>query len=70
MTYMYNLFHEKYDEGINLCKLALESCGEEHPMSARVYVALGVGYSLKAMEMKLKADRQDYHRKALQAFQK
>ena len=65
-----SFFRSKYDKGINLCKLALESCGEEHPMSARAYVALGVGYSLKAMEMKLKADRQDFHRKALQAFQK
>ena len=33
--------------GINLCKLALESCGEEHLMSEQVYIALGVGYSLK-----------------------
>lgn len=33
-----------------------------------MYVALGVGYSLKALEMKLKAERQTLHKKALEAF--
>ena len=63
------IYNKQYEEGIQFAELALE-CGEEHPMSARAYVALGVGYSLKAMDMKLKGDRQCFHRKALQAFQR
>lgn len=42
----------------------------ENPLTARLYVALGVGYSLKALEMKLQAERQKLHKKALQAFVK
>ncbi|XP_060597572.1 tetratricopeptide repeat protein 7B-like [Ruditapes philippinarum] len=59
----------KYDEGIEFAKLALEA-GDEHPAASRVHVALGIGHSLKAAEMKLKADRQALHNKALRAFQK
>lgn len=59
----------KYDEGIEFARLALKA-GDEHPAASRVYVALGIGYSLKAMEMKLKGDRQNLHNEALRAFQK
>ncbi|KAH3846079.1 hypothetical protein DPMN_088373 [Dreissena polymorpha] len=59
----------KYDQGITLSKVALEA-GDGHPMASRAYIALGVGYSLKASEMKLKADRHYLHNKALKAFEK
>jgi hypothetical protein len=47
---------------------ALESVGEDHPMTPRIYVAIGIGYSNKAMEMRLQADRQQLHKKALSSF--
>ena len=40
----------------------------DHSLTARMYVALGVGYSLKALEMKLQAERQTLQKKALEAF--
>jgi hypothetical protein len=64
-----NFLFLQYDEGIEFAKLALEA-GDEHPAASRVHVALGIGHSLKAAEMKLKADRQALHNKALRAFQK
>ncbi|KAL4237894.1 Tetratricopeptide repeat protein 7B [Mactra antiquata] len=59
----------KYDEGIEFAKMALE-VGDEHPAASRAHVALGIGYSLRAMEMKLKGNRENLHNKALKAFQK
>ncbi|KAL3873254.1 hypothetical protein ACJMK2_036393 [Sinanodonta woodiana] len=60
---------QKYEDGIMYAEKALEA-GDDHPMASRAYVALGIGYSLKAVEMKLKADRQTLHTKALNAFLK
>ncbi|XP_052769758.1 tetratricopeptide repeat protein 7B-like [Mya arenaria] len=59
----------KYDDGIEFSQLAMEA-GEDHPMSSRAYVALGIGYCLKAGNMKLQGERQLLHNKALKAFQK
>lgn len=39
-------------------------------MAARVHLALGVGYSMKAMEMRLQTERQELHKKALNMFTK
>ncbi|KAL4237904.1 Tetratricopeptide repeat protein 7B [Mactra antiquata] len=63
------LFILQYDEGIEFARMALE-VGDEHPAASRAHVALGIGYSLRAMEMKLKGNRENLHNKALKAFQK
>ncbi|KAJ8309190.1 hypothetical protein KUTeg_014064 [Tegillarca granosa] len=64
----YEYLHQ-YDEGIKLAEQALE-VSENHPMAARVHLALGVGYSMKAMEMRLQTERQELHKKALNMFTK
>ncbi|XP_052106060.1 tetratricopeptide repeat protein 7B-like [Mytilus californianus] len=57
----------QYDTGIELMEKAVEE-NTDHSLTARMYVALGVGYSLKALEMKLQGERQTLHKKALEAF--
>ncbi|XP_061172118.1 tetratricopeptide repeat protein 7B-like [Saccostrea echinata] len=57
-----------YNDGINLVQQAIDSCSESHPLLSRLYVALGIGYSLKAQGTKLQGDRYGLHKKALDAF--
>jgi len=59
----------QFDEGIEYSLLALEG-GDDNPLASRAHVALGIGYSLKAMDVRLKDERQQLHNKALKAFQK
>ncbi|XP_067681303.1 tetratricopeptide repeat protein 7B-like [Haliotis asinina] len=59
----------QYDEGIQWSKHALD-VGQDHPMLSRAYMSLGIGYSMKAHEVKLQGERQILHRNALAAFQK
>ena len=51
------------------CDHAL-SLEEENPMQARCHVYRGVGLALLEDECRLKQQRQEYQRKALQAFKK
>lgn len=66
--FVFFCFALQHDEGIEFCRQALEA-GDDHPMAPRAHVALGIGYSLKAMDLKLKGDRKMLHNKALKAFQ-
>ena len=54
------------DEGINYAKVAVEM--DDNPLASRAYVALGVGYSLKAEDCKLQAARQEMQKQALHMF--
>ncbi|KAK3093742.1 hypothetical protein FSP39_019579 [Pinctada imbricata] len=65
----YEYLHQ-VDEGIRLVKQALEGSNENSPLEARLHVALGIGYSLKALEVKLQTDRHNLHKQAVQAFSK
>ena len=55
------------DDGIAFAKRMVEE-GDDSPLLARGFIALGIGLSLKAEEVKLQVQRQDYQRKALNAF--
>jgi len=43
---------------------------DRHPLTARAYLMLGVGYGLMSDEVQLQAQRQDCQKKAVEAFHK
>ncbi|XP_041353542.1 tetratricopeptide repeat protein 7B-like isoform X2 [Gigantopelta aegis] len=64
----YEYLHQ-YSDGIEWSKQAI-AVVEDDPMTSRAYTSLGIGYSMRAHEAKLQAERQTLHRNALSAFQK
>ena len=54
-------------EGIEYCERVV-GIGEETPFCARAQLLLGIGYSLRADEILLQAQRQVFQRKAIDAF--
>jgi len=56
-------------EGIEYCEHVAEM-DRSGLFSARAHIMLGVGYSLKADEVLLQAQRQSHQRKAIAAFNK
>lgn len=59
----------QYNEGIQFVQKAI-NIGGDHPLKSRLYVVLGVGYSMKANDMKMQEERQKQNRNALNAFYK
>ncbi|XP_064601863.1 tetratricopeptide repeat protein 7B-like isoform X2 [Liolophura sinensis] len=59
----------QYEEGIRFSEKAIH-IHQHHPLLSRAFVSLGIGYSMKATEMKLQGERQIYQKKALDAFYK
>ncbi|XP_074657052.1 tetratricopeptide repeat protein 7B-like isoform X2 [Tubulanus polymorphus] len=57
------------DKGIACAKKVVE-LGDNQPMAARGYVALGIGYALKAFEAKVRGNRQELQKKALTNYSK
>ncbi|XP_015770793.1 PREDICTED: tetratricopeptide repeat protein 7B-like [Acropora digitifera] len=57
------------DEGIAFAKKVV-ALGDEKELSSRGYLALGIGYSLKAGEASLRGERQQFQKKAIEALQR
>ena len=55
------------DEGIEFAEKAIQ-IDSESALSARAFLAWGIGCSLKAEESRLNSNRQEYQRKALNHF--
>ena len=59
----------QYSDGIDWSEQAVAVVVED-PMMSRAYTSQGIGYSMRAHEVKLQADRQSFNRKAMSSFQK
>ncbi|CAI9722008.1 repeat 7B-like [Octopus vulgaris] len=59
----------QYNEGIDFAERAIAIEGD-HPLRSRIYVMMGVGYSMKANDMKMQEERQKQNRNAMNAFYK
>ncbi|XP_074631903.1 tetratricopeptide repeat protein 7B-like isoform X2 [Acropora palmata] len=57
------------DEGIAFAKKVV-ALGDEKELSSRGYLALGIGYSLKAGEACLRGERQQFQKRAIEALQR
>lgn len=57
------------DEGIAFAKKVV-ALGDEKELSSRGYLALGIGYSLKAGEASLRGERQQFQKRAIEALQR
>ncbi|XP_074631589.1 tetratricopeptide repeat protein 7B-like isoform X2 [Acropora palmata] len=57
------------DEGIAFAKKVV-ALGDEKELSSRGYLALGIGYSLKAGEACLRGERQQFQKRATEALQR
>ncbi|XP_025105201.1 LOW QUALITY PROTEIN: tetratricopeptide repeat protein 7B-like [Pomacea canaliculata] len=62
----YEYLHQ-YQEGVNWSKKAIE-IGNNHPFMARSHMALGIGYSMQAIEARLQAERLALYKQALMSF--
>ena len=56
-------------EGIEYCQKVVEM-EESHQLMSRGYLFLGIGYSLKADEVRLQSQRQTFQKKAVEALMK
>ena len=63
------LFSAQYEQGIGWSKKAIE-IDNSHPLLARAEMALGIGISMHAMEVKSQAERTTAYKDALKAFKK
>lgn len=69
-TFIYSFIHSfQYNEGIDFTERAIAIEGD-HPLRSRIYVMMGVGYSMKANDMKMQEERQKQNRNAMNAFHK
>ncbi|ESO87594.1 hypothetical protein LOTGIDRAFT_127587 [Lottia gigantea] len=64
----YEYLHQ-YNEGIEWSVKVIDKCNNSHLLS-RANTALGIGYSMKASETKLRSEREKLHIQALSAFRK
>ncbi|XP_076463678.1 tetratricopeptide repeat protein 7B-like [Babylonia areolata] len=56
-----------YEQGIQWSKKAI-AIGNGHPLMPRAHVALGIGLSMRATEVKLQGERKALYKEALSAF--
>nr|KAG5714599.1 hypothetical protein BaRGS_007045 [Batillaria attramentaria] len=56
-----------YQEGMEWSKKAIE-IGNDHPLLPRSHMALGIGLSMHAMEVRLQGKRAELYKEALKAF--
>jgi len=57
----------QYEQGIQWSKKAI-AIGSNHPLLSRAYIALGIGLSMHASDVRLQAERQALYAEALKAF--
>ena len=57
----------QYEDGIQWSKKAI-AIGNNHPLLSRAHLALGIGLSMQATEVRLQAERRALYVEALTAF--